>query len=151
MSTVGYNGGFEVKNTGLCCVGIGGMTLSNFHPSYSGLHWTLHPENNTYIDRQTIIHTLVHNYCQAKDIEMASYCIWRNTIQFLSGIQPTMPGRQNRLKAVYISKVCGSRAILEINSNLISMASNWVGLRETGRKTDIARAVSEYQIKMYLE
>lgn len=50
MSTVGYNGGFEVKNTGLCCVGIGGTTLSSFHPSYSGSHWTQHPENNTYID-----------------------------------------------------------------------------------------------------
>lgn len=60
MSTVGYNGGSEVKNTGLCCVGIGGTTLSNFHPSYNGSHWMLHPENNTYIDRQTIIHTLIH-------------------------------------------------------------------------------------------
>lgn len=51
MSTVGYNGGFEVKNTGLCCVGISEMTLSSFHPSYSGSHWILQcPENNTYID-----------------------------------------------------------------------------------------------------
>ena len=97
-STVGCNGGFEVKNNGLCCGGIGGMTPSSFHPSDSGSHWTLHPENNTYIDKQsyththrhthTHAHTVVNKHCRTKDIEMVSRCIWRNIIQILYPSNP---------------------------------------------------------------
>lgn len=78
MSIAGYNGGFEVKNTGLGCVGTGGTTLSNFHLFDSGSHWTLRPENNTCIDRQIIIHiqtyTQVHKHYLAKDTEMPCHC-----------------------------------------------------------------------------
>lgn len=150
MSTVGCNGGFEVKNTGPCCVGTGGTTPSSFHPSYSGSHWTPHPENNTCIDRQTVIHTRTptHTRSHSGKQTLSSQGHWDgitlhtekyNTI-FIS-IQPTTPERENRLKGVYISKDCGGWVILEININQINMASKWVGLRETGRKAGRVRTV----------
>lgn len=133
MSIEGYNGGFEVKNTALHCVGTSGRTLSSFHPSYSGSHWSPRPANKAYCMSKGYAHTDTQTL--AGQGHWAGI-LWQKTgdmIQFKSDVPPIMPERQNRLKGVYISKVHDSWTILEINANLISMASNWVGLRETGR------------------
>lgn len=129
-STEGCNGGSVVKNTGQWCVGTAGRTLSSFHPSYNGSHWTPQPENKTHVNS---INTCTDT-SSPRTRERYSAANGRGYDLILLRYPAYNPWEAERIKRCIHFKVWRRWTILEINVNLISTTANWVGQRETERR-----------------
>lgn len=128
-STEGCSGGSGVKNTVLWCVDTDGRTLSSFHPSYNGWHWTLLPENSTHI-----------NSINRHTSGQGRWCGF--LLRKGRGYDPILirhpvhnPWEAEQIKTCMHFKVWRSRTILEITVYLISTVANWVG-HKSDRETE---------------